>query len=156
MKTVELRVEPTVRQADAILAGLEDTLRARGIRPTRRGLELRFRVPMPPWRVARVGLLAAVTSGTVKVMAGAGDPWRVRYQLDYTILRGLCVLLSIAAVVMGLGWPRLTLVNTLAAIWLLAYLAPRWLAARRFDALVRDSATEVLERRRTPRDVPAQ
>lgn len=156
MKTVELRTEPSVRQADAILSELERTLAARGITPQRRGLELRFRVPVPPWRAARIGTLAAVTTGVVKVSAGSGGPWRVRYSLDYTVLRGLAVLLSIVAIVMGLGWPRLTLVNVVAAVWLLVYLAPRWMAARRFDELVRRSATEVLERRRTPRELPAQ
>jgi predicted membrane protein len=101
-------------------------------------------------------VLLAVTSGLVKVSAGAGERWKVRYSLDYTVLRAIAVVLSIAAVVMGLSaWPRLTLVNVIAGIWVLVYFAPRWAAGRRFDDLVRDSATEVLERRHTPRDLPA-
>ena len=155
MKAIPLRVEPTVRQADAILARIEGVLAARGVAPRRRGLELRFRVP-PPWRAPGLGVLMAVTSGLVKVSAGAGEKWKVRYSLDYTVLRGLAVVLSIAAIVVGLSaWPRLTLVNVIAGIWLLVYFAPRWAAGRRFDGLVRDSATEVLERRQTPRDLPA-
>lgn len=152
MKSIPLRIEPTVRQADAILARLEGVLAARGVAPERRGLELRFRVPAP-WRAAGLGTLMAVTSGVVKVSAGAGEPWRVRYGLDFTVLRGVAVALSIGAVLAGLGWPRLTLVNALIGIWLLCYVVPRWAAARRFDSLVRESAAAVLDRRRTPRDV---
>lgn len=155
MKAIPLRTEPTVRQADAILARIEGVLTARGVSPRRRGLELRFRVP-PPWRAPGLGVLLAVTSGLVKVSAGAGERWKVRYSLDYTVLRAVAVVLSIAAIVVGLSaWPRLTLVNVIAGIWLLVFFAPRWAAGRRFDVLVRDSAAEVLERRQAPRDIPA-
>jgi hypothetical protein len=155
MRTIPLRTEPTVRQADAILSRIEGALADRGVTPKRRGLELRFRVPMP-WQAPRLGILAAVTGGVVKVTAGAGEPWRVRYSLDYTYLRALAVVLSIAAIVTGLSaWPRLMLINVVAAIWLLVYLGPRWVASRRFDDMVRESAAEVLDRRRTPRDVPS-
>ena len=128
----------------------------RGASVTRQGLGLRFRMP-PPWR-SRVfsGLIAAVTSGRVKVSAGAGERWRVRYDLDFTVLRVLAALLTVAAIVGGFTWPRLTLVNALAAIWVLLYIAPRLFASRRFDRLVRESAREVLERRTTPRSVEQQ
>ena len=155
MKAIPLRTEPTVRQADAILSRLEGVLAARGVAPRRRGLELRFRTPLP-WQAPGLGTLIAVTSGVVKVSAGAGEPWKVRYSLDYTLLRAFAVVLSIAAVVYGLSaWPRLTLLNVVIGIWVLGYLGPKWMATRRFDGLVRESATEVLERRRTPREVPA-
>jgi hypothetical protein len=155
MKSIPLRTEPTVRQADAILARIEGVLTARGVTPKRRGLELRFKVP-PPWRAPRLGVLMAVTTGVVKVSAGAGERWKVRYSLDYTMLRALAVVLTIAAVIYGLSsWPRLTLLNVVIGIWVLWFLAPRWIANRHFDALVRDSATEVLERRSAPREVPA-
>lgn len=155
MRTIPLRTEPTVRQADAILSRIEGALVARGVTPKRRGLELRFRVPMP-WQGSGLGFLAAVTGGVVKVSAGAGEPWRVRYSLDYTYLRALAVVLSIAAIVVGLSaWPRLMLINVVAAIWLLVYIGPRWIASRRFDDMVRESAADVLDRRRTPRDVPS-
>ena len=155
MKSIPLRTEPTVRQADAILARIEGVLTERGVTPQRRGLELRFRVPLP-WRSPRLGLLMVVTKGLVKVSAGAGEPWKVRYSLDYTLLRALALVLSILAVVVGLSaWPRLTLLNVVIGIWMLVYIVPRWAAARRFDGLVRTSAIEVLERRRTPRSVDA-
>jgi len=153
MRSIPLRTEPTVREADAILSQVEAALTTRGVTPKRRGLELRFRVPMP-WRAPGLGVLVAVTSGVVKVSAGAGEPWKVRYSLDYTVLRALAVVLSIAAVIVGLSaWPRLMLINIVVAIWLFVYLGPRWLASRRFDDMMRDSAASVLERRRTPRDV---
>ena len=155
MKSIPLRTEPTVRQADAILARIEGVLAERGVAPQRRGLELRFRVPFP-WPSPRLGLFMAVSKGIVKVSAGAGEPWKVRYSLDYTLLRALALVFSIAAVVMGLSaWPRLTLLNAVIGIWVLVYFVPRWAAARRFDGLVRASAIEVLERRRTPRSVDA-
>ena len=102
MKSIPLRTEPTVRQADAILSRLEGVLAARGVTPKRRGLELRFKVPAP-WRALRLGTLMVATSGVVKVSAGAGEPWKVRYSLDYTMLRALAVVLTIAAVVVGLS-----------------------------------------------------
>ena len=155
MKSIPLRTEPTVRQADAILARIEGVLAARGVAPKRRGLELRFRVPLPP-RAFALGMLMVVTSGVVKVSAGAGEPWKVRYSLDYTMLRAFAVLLTIVAVIVGLSsWPRLTLLNVVIGIWALCYLGPRWVASRRFDGLVRESAIEVLERRGAPRDLPA-
>jgi hypothetical protein len=155
MKSIPLRTEPTVRQADAILLRLEGVLAARGVTPKRRGLELRFKVPAP-WKALRLGTLMVATSGVVKVSAGAGEPWKVRYSLDYTMLRALAVVLTIAAVAVGLSsLPRLTLLNLVIGIWVLCYIGPRWVASRRFDVLLRDSAAEVLERRRTPRDLPA-
>ena len=157
MRSVGLRTEPTVRQADAILTRLEEALVARGASVARQGLGLRFRMP-PPWRSrAFSGLIAAVTSGRVKVSAGAGERWRVRYDLDFTVLRVLAGLLTVAALVVGFfSWPRLTLVNALIGIWVLLYIGPRYFASRRFDRLVRVSAREVLERRTTPRSVPQQ
>jgi hypothetical protein len=155
MKSVPLRTEPTVRQADAILSRIESALAERGVTPRRRGLELRFRVPLP-WRAPRLGVLMAATGGVVKVSAGAGEPWKVRYSLDYTVLRALALVFSIAAVVVGLSaWPRLMLINVVVSIWVLCYFGPRWIASRRFDDMIRASAAEVLERRRTPRDVPS-
>jgi hypothetical protein len=155
MKSIPLRTEPTVRQADAILSRLEGVLTARGVTPRRRGLELRFRVPVP-WRALRLGTLMVARGGVVKVSAGAGERWKLRYSLDYTWLRALALVLTVAAVVVGLSaWPRLTLLNVVIGIWVLCYLGPRWVATRRFDGLLRESATDVLERRRTPRDLPA-
>lgn len=156
MRSVTLRTEPTVRQADAILAGLEGALVARGASVTRQGLGLRFRMPLPWRHTGFSGLMTAVTTGRVKVSAGAGERWRVRYSLDFTILRVLAFLFTATSVIVGWGWPRLFLVNVLVAIWVIVYLAPRLLASRRFDRLVRDSAIEVLERRTSTRNVEQQ
>lgn len=150
MKSIPLRTEPTVRQADQILGRLERALAVRGATVTRQGLGLRFRMPLP-WRAPRLGALISVTSGVVKVSAGAGEPWKVRYSLDFTVLRGLVALFAVVTVLSGLSWPRLALVQVLVALWLLVYGAPRLLAGRRFHRLVHESAQEVLERRRTPR-----
>ena len=155
MRSVTLRTEPTVRQADAILARLERALVVRGAAVERQGLVLRFRMP-PLWRRQQSSALMTVTTGRVKVSAGAGERWQVRYDLDFTILRALAFVLTAAVVVGGFGWPRLLLAQALALIWGLLYLAPKIFANRRFDRLVRDSAVEILERRTTPRSVQQQ
>lgn len=155
MKSVTLRTEPTVRQADAILARLETELARRGAQVARQGLGLRFRMPLP-WAGPRPGgSLSGISRGVVKVAAGAGEPWQVRYELDFSILRGLAALLTVVVIVTGLSWPRLTLLNVVVAVWLLLYLAPRFIAHRRFDRILRRSAVEILERRKTPRDETA-
>lgn len=127
----------------------------RGATVTRQGLGLRFRMP-PLWRREGSSALMTVTSGRVKVSAGAGERWQVRYDLDFTILRVLAALLTAVVVIAGFGWPRLFLGQVLAGIWGLLYLAPKIFANRRFDRLVRSSAVEILERRTTPRSVQQQ
>ena len=155
MKPITLRVEPTVRQTEAILARIEQDLVKHGARVTRQGVgKLRFRMPAPwpPWRMLRQGQLWMVSAGRVKIAAGSGGPWQVFYELDYSALRATLLAISAMLVVVGWSWPnRVLLYTTLLAIWLLLYGVPHYFASRRFQHVISESTREVVERRRTPR-----
>ena len=150
-RTLRLRVEPTVRQTQAILDSIERELGRYGARAQRvGGSALRFRMP-EPWRRPHLGSLLAISSGRVMVSAGLGGPWRVQYELSTALLRGVAIALSVILVAVGFSWPRLTLVSALAALWLVVYAVPYFLATRRFRRIVRAGAQEVVERRKKPR-----
>ena len=155
MKAITLRIEPSVRQTEAILARVEQDLVKHGARVTRQGVgALRFRMPAPwpPWRVARLGRLWMISAGRVKIAAGSGGPWQVLYELDYSVLRTVLIVVSLVLVVIGWSWPNRTLLYvTLLAIWLLLYGLPHLFADRRFQRVISESMREVVERRRTPR-----
>lgn len=154
INSVTLRTEPTVRQTDAILSRIERDLTARGATVTRDGFgALSFRI-RPPWRAPRAGLLLPITSGWAKVSAGAGERWRVRYELSFVTLRAIALLLSAALVAVGWTWPRLTLFSRLLGLWAVVYGAPWAAAAVGFRRLVEAGAREVVERRKTPRAGP--
>jgi len=155
ISSLKLRTEPTVRQTEAILARIERDLKARGVIVTREGFgAMSFRMP-PPWRAAHLGLLLPITSGWAKVSAGAGERWRVRYELSFAALRGLAIALSVALIAVGWAWPRIMLLSRLVLLWAVVYGAPWAIGALRFRRLVEAGAREVVERRKTPRAVPA-
>lgn len=150
-RSLNLRIEPTLRQTEAILARIEHELAERGATVERAGFGgLRFRMP-PPWRAPRLGILLAISAGRVMVSAGAGGPWRVRYELSFIALRTATLLLSLAVAIARFGGHRLTLLMWIAAIWVVVYTVPYWLATRRFHRLVTQAARDVVERRRTAR-----
>jgi hypothetical protein len=74
--------------------------------------------------------------GRVTIGAGAGDPWRVRYDLRFPILTSLTAILCVGLVVIGYGWPRGALIILLGLFWLLVYGIPSWRAMRMFRGLV--------------------
>ena len=153
MRSISLRKEPSVRQIDAILRHLEEELTKRGAAVTRAGVAgaLRFRMPRP-WKAPRLGILLAVTSGQVEVSAGSGGPWRVRYGLSFSVLRGIVIVMSLALVAYGLSWPdRSNLINALLILWVIAYGVPYVAANGRFRGIVRECAIDVVERRRAAR-----
>ena len=146
--------EPTVHQASSILARIEEELTARGARVERDAAGvLRFRLPLP-WQSPRQGLLLAISWGKATVSAGAGGPWRVRYELHFSRLRWATIALSVPVLVAGWGWPRLDLLNTLLVLWVLFFFSPYLAAGWRFHHLLRHCVAGVLERRRVPRPVP--
>jgi hypothetical protein len=151
INSVKLRTEPSVRQTDAILTRIERELATRGVDATREGFgSMVFRMP-PPWRAAHAGLLLPLRGGRVRVSAGAGERWRVRYELSFATLRALTLVLTAVVVAVGWSWPRLTLLSRLVVLWAAVYGAPWALAAFRFRKLVEGCAREVVERRKTPR-----
>ncbi len=153
-KALTLPYEPTVHQASGILGKLEQELADGGASIDRDELgAFRFRTPRP-WRAPRVGPLLAISSGRVAVSAGAGGPWRVRYEVRFGHLTGATVLLSILLALVGLGRPRVDVVNSLVMLWLLFFGGFYAAAAWRFHLLVRRCVATVVERRRVKRDMP--
>lgn len=153
-KALTLPYEPTVHQASGILGKLEQELADCGATIDRDDLgAFRFRMPRP-WRGPRVGVLLAISSGRVAVSAGAGGPWRVRYDVRFGHLTVATVLLSILLALIRLGGPRVDLVNSLIMLWLLFFGGLYAAAAWRFHQLVRRCVATVVERRRVKRDMP--
>jgi hypothetical protein len=147
VRALTLRTEPSVRQTNAILTRIERELSERGAVVARAGAAgLRFTMP-PPWTAPRL----AITSGRTTMSAGAGERWKVRYELSFAVLRGIVVVLSLVVVALGWTWPRTTLVNALVGLWAGVYGIPYLLAGRQFRRIIEAAAREVVERRRTPR-----
>lgn len=154
MRSISLRKEPSVRQIDAILRHLGEELTKRGATVTRAGIAgaLRFHMPRP-WKAPRLGILLVVTGGRAEVSAGSGGPWRVRYGLSFSVLRGIVILLSLALIAFGLSWPdRTNLINALLILWVVAYGLPYVAATARFRRILQSCALDVVERRRVPRN----
>ena len=152
MKAVRLRREPSVRQINAILARLERDLGARGLDVVRHGVGgIHFRVPRP-WRARRAGLIAAATSGRVRVTAGRGERRHVRYELKFTYLQAVLTLASFALVLLGWQRARVELVGSVGLIWLLFYLPVYFAANAQLHRLVSAGAREVIDRRQRARD----
>ena len=152
-QSVALRVEPTLRQAKKILTRLQGELTERGAEVELVGHEeLHFRVPAP-WRASRLGWLAAVTSGEAHFSAGGGGPWKLRYRLNFTVLRTLCLALTALLVFLGwrLHWARETLIPSVVGLWALLFLPLYLVATTHFYRSLRRAAREVIERRATPR-----
>lgn len=151
ISSIGLRTEPTVRQTQAILERVERELVTRGATVGRTGAGgLRFKMPLP-WRAPHLGRMLTITSGRVMVSAGAGGPWRVQYELNFSALLALAIVITAGIVVVGVGWPRLTLINSIGALWALGYLLPLLSASRKFASIVQSAAREIVERRHTPR-----
>ena len=150
-RSVTLRTEPTLRQAAAITDEVQRRLEQRGAVVERQGNgALRFHNPAP-WSGRPLGILRAITSGRVAVSAGAGEPWRVRYDISFAYLRLTTLVLTLGLVIVGFAWPRLVLVQAIAALWVIVCGVPYVIAAARFHDVVRASAHDIVERRRQPR-----
>jgi hypothetical protein len=155
IRSLSLRQEPSVRQANAILTRIETALAKTGADVTHDSMTgIRFKTP-PPWRAPQLGILLVTTSGYVKVSAGAGGPWQVRYELSFATLNGIVLILTGVIGAIGWSWSRLTLLGALLALWLLGYGVPHALASRRFHRLIASGAHDVVERRTTPRSTKA-
>ena len=154
MRAIRLSAEPSVRQIKAIIARLEQDLGARGLDVARHGVGgLRFKVP-PPWRARGAGLLAAATSGRVRVTAGRGERRQVRCDLKFTTLQAVLTLASFALVIVGWQRARVSLIATVALIWLLFYLPAYLVATAQLRRIVSTGARDVIERRRDSRTPP--
>lgn len=131
--------------------GLQQMLMERGATVELVGNDaLRFRMPYP-WHTHRLGWLIPVTSGRAEVSAGGGGPWRVRYQLNFSMLRYICIALSVVLAVVGREWPRLTLLNGLVILWLACYALVISVASSRFSKLLEAASSDIVERRQRRR-----
>lgn len=149
-----LRTNPTVRETQRVLARLERALVDRGAavrRPT--AGELAFRMP-PPWRLSP-GWMALISRGTATVSAWGGGPWRVSYALEFTALRVVTAVMTLALVAIGWGWPRLALLSTVLVLWVLGAGSLHLLAARDFRKFLRVTIPDMIERRSQPRTTPS-
>ena len=158
MRSLQLRREPTVRQVETILRRIEEELVLRGAKVDRKAITggIRFKMPWP-WTAPRLGVLLFISSGRAIVSAGSGGPWKVRYALDFSVLLGFAITLSVALVAVGLSWPdRTQLLNALLVVWILSYGVPYVLATMRFRKIIEKSTHDVIERRRAPRDSGSQ
>ena len=154
MRSLPLRREPSVRQIETILRRIEEELASRGARIDRTGATggLRFRMPWP-WNAPRLGALLFISSGRAMVSAGSGGPWKVRYQLDFSVLLGMTITVSVVLIAIGLSWPdRTQLVNALLLVWVFVYGIPYAFATTRFRQIILKSTHDVIERRRAQRD----
>ncbi|MBA3559055.1 MAG: hypothetical protein H0W30_10685 [Gemmatimonadaceae bacterium] len=150
-QSIVLRAAPSLRQAKRILISLQQMLTERGATVELVGNDaLRFRMPYP-WNTHRLGWLIPVTSGRAEVSAGGGGPWRVRYQLNFSMLRYICIALSIVLAIVGREWPRLTLLNGLIILWLAFYALLASVASSRFSKLLEAASSDIVERRQRAR-----
>jgi hypothetical protein len=140
-----LSPQPTARETREIVFRLGHELAARGARVRHDVIGgFRFRMPLT-WRGNRLGPLRAIWSGEVTIGAASGDPWRVRYDLRFSILTVVTLVLCIALVRYGFHWhwPRTRLLDLLLITWLVTYGVPCLLAMRMFRQLVGEAAGDV-------------
>jgi hypothetical protein len=152
-RSLVLRTNPTVRQTQLVLARLERALAEHGAAIKRPSAgEIEFRMPAP-WKLAP-GFLALVSGGTATVSAWGGGPWRVSYSLRFGALRTLTAIVTLALVTVGWGWPRLELMSSVIALWVVGSGTLHILAARAFRRFVRELLPDVIERRAQSRQPP--
>jgi hypothetical protein len=151
-----LRPDTTVHQTQVVIARLESALSRLGavVRRATPG-ELVFEMPKP-WRLAPIGWLALISEGSATLSAWGGGPWRVSYRLRFGALRVVVALLTVAIVVIGWGWPRVSLLMVVATLWLGGYGSLYYLASNRFRRILATVAGETAERRARPRTTPSE
>ena len=135
-----LTPQPTARETREIIFRLGHELTVRGAR-VRHNVIGGFRFSMPLFRRAHgMGALRAMTSGRVTIGADSGEPWRVRYDLRFSLLTMVAIVLSAGLVAVGLSWPRGRLFNVLVVVWIASYGIPCARAMRTFRNLVRTAS----------------
>lgn len=145
IRSIPLDVSPTAREAQAILSYVEDELRALGgsVERSQYGA-IHFKLP-PPWRARHLGILHVVSSGRATIGAAAGAPWRVRYELKFTMLQWAAIVLTVLVVLFGWQSGRFITFYGIAGVWLLCYALPYVAATVRFRNLVRARVQDIVE-----------
>jgi hypothetical protein len=143
--SLPLSPQPTARETREIVFRLGHELAARGAR-VRHDVVGGFRFRMPaPWGGRGLGPLRAVWSGEVTIGAVSGDPWRVRYDLRFSVPAIVTLALCIVLVRYGFQghWPRTRLLDLVLITWLATYGIPCLLAMRMFRELVAEATAGV-------------
>lgn len=138
--SVTLSPQPTALETREIIFRLGHELASRGTHVHHDVIGgFRFRMPAP-WRGSRLGPLRALSSGQVTIGAGSGDPWRARYDLRFTALSLVALVVCAALIKWGFHWPRTRLLATLGVAWLVVFGIPCARAQRAFREMVVRSA----------------
>lgn len=146
IRSVELGVTPTAREAQSILARIEEELREQGASVERTPYgAIHFRLP-PPWRARQLGALHIASSGRATIGAAVGSPWRVRYELNFRGLQVFAIVLSLAVVLAALRTGRVVGFWALAAVWVGFYVLPHIAATTAFRRLVKSRISGVTGR----------
>lgn len=155
LRSLPLDPQPTARQTREILVHIGHELAALGARVDYSVIGgLRFRMP-PPWRNRSADSFLAISSGRVMIGADSGEPWRVRYELKFTLLAWLVLAVVAALLAVGLRWQRGHLADTLLLIWCIGYLVPIAAADRLFRRWLAETCHSA-PRTNPPPPVPVQ
>jgi hypothetical protein len=144
LRSLPLVPQPTARHTREILVHIGHELAAHDARIEYTVVGgLKFRMP-PIWRRRRSDVFWPISWGRVTIGADSGEPWRVRYDVRFTLVSWIAVVLMGGVLVAGLHqWPASRLFNMLVLVWGATYLVPtiaadhafrRWLTATCRDA----------------------
>jgi hypothetical protein len=133
LRSLPLTPQPTARNTREILVHIGHELAALGAKIEYSVVGgLRFRMP-PIWVRPRRDKFLAISSGRVTIGADSGEPWRVRYDVRFTLITWLALALSAIVLVAGFHrWPGSHVFNALVLVWAAVYLVPTIAADRAF------------------------
>jgi hypothetical protein len=117
IRSISLDVAPTAREAQTILSHVEDELRLLGgsVERSQYGA-IHFKLP-PLWRARHLGILHVVSSGRATIGAAGGAPWRVRYELKFTMLQWIATALTVIVAILGFQTGRFVTFYGLVGVW---------------------------------------
>jgi hypothetical protein len=133
LRSLPLVPQPTARNTREILVHIGHELAALGARIEYSVVGgLRFHMP-PIWRRRRRDIFLAISSGRVTIGADSGEPWRVRYDVRFTLVSWLALVLMAGVVFAGFHrWTGTRVFNVLVLVWGAAYVVPTIAADRAF------------------------
>ena len=154
IRSIDLGTTLTAREAQTILARIEEELRAQGASVQRSPYgAVYFRLPAP-WRARHLGALHIASSGRATIGAAVGSPWRLRYQLNFRGLQLFATALSLIVVLTVLNIGQSTTFWALLGVWIVFYALPYAAATAAFRRLVlRRTPTEQRALDSKPNDV---
>lgn len=133
LRSLPLNPQPSARHTREILVHIGHELASLGARIEYSIVGgLRFRMP-PIWRRHRRDMFLAISSGRVTIGADSGEPWRLRYDVRFTVVTWVAVALMAGVIATGFHhWSGGRVFNSLVLVWLAAYVLPTIVADRAF------------------------